>query len=258
MKAIVKIKKKKKATQILLFEAAVFLSIFSTSLAVHASKGGIVLPAGLSDSPLSFIFLLALLSLAPFFLVVTTSFLKITVVLGLLRSALGTPRVPPTMVITGLAMALTVVVMAPTASKVASVVEKGLSTDSLKTKDVIDVARKAKEPIKAFLSAHAHKDAVDVIYKIAERARPDTEIKRSDLMVVIPAFILSELKEAFLIGFVIFLPFLVLDLVVANVLLALGMHMLSPTTVSLPFKLLLFVAVDGWTMIIKGLLEGYL
>jgi len=212
---------------------------------------------GLLDSPLTMVAALAALSLAPFLLVVTTSFLKIAVVLSLLRNALGTPRVPPTMVITGLAVALTVVAMAPTAQRVAAAAEQGMAGKPAGVEALLGAGERAKEPIREFLLAHADADALDALHDLAQRARPDEAVGRQDLVVVVPAFILSELKEAFLIGFVIFLPFLVLDLLVANVLLALGMHMLSPTTVSLPFKLLLFVAVDGWTLIIRGLLEGY-
>ena len=214
--------------------------------------------AGLLDSPLTMVAALAALSLAPFLLVVTTSFLKIAVVLSLLRNALGTPRVPPTMVITGLAVALTVVAMAPTAGKVAGAVEQGLAGRPATVEAVLDAGRAAREPVREFLLHHAHADALDALHGMAVRSRPDEQVQRRDLIVAVPAFILSELKEAFLIGFILFIPFLVLELVVANVLLALGMHMLAPTTVSLPFKLLLFVAVDGWTLIIQGLLEGYI
>jgi len=124
----------------------------------------------------------------------------------------------------------------------------------------LKAADKAKEPVRRFLERHSHEKDRAMLLDLAKRMRPPkdaAEITNRDFLVLVPAFVLSELKEAFQIGFILFVPFLVLDMVVSNILLALGMHMLSPTTVALPFKLLLFVLVDGWYLITRGLVLGY-
>jgi type III secretion protein R len=207
---------------------------------------------------------LLLLSLLPFFLVMLTSFVKIAVVLSILRSALGTPQIPPTIVITGLALILTVHIMSPVGKKVYDriqpIVKERIKADFLSSKTldkVFETILKAKEPIREFLLKHATEKNRALFLDIAQSSRKE-KIKDNDFLVVVPAFVISELSSAFLIGFVLFVPFLIIDMVVSNILLALGMHMLSPTTISLPFKLLLFVLVDGWHLITKGLMTSYL
>jgi type III secretion protein R len=225
--------------------------------------------AGGGDQPLSVLLLLAALSLLPFVLVMITSFVKIVVVLSILRSALGTPQVPPTVVITGLALILTAYVMAPTGAKVYQAVkpvleedagrEGFLSAESAET--LYRAARRARGPIREFLVAQSRAEDRAMFHDLARRLRPPSQraaVSDKDLIVVVPAFVISQLAAAFQIGFLLFIPFLIIDMVVANILLALGMHMLSPTTVSLPFKLLLFVLVDGWYLLTQGLVMSYI
>ncbi|MFH1132694.1 MAG: type III secretion system export apparatus subunit SctR [Pseudomonadota bacterium] len=218
-----------------------------------------------SSNPLSIVFLLAILTLVPFVLVMITSFAKIVIVLMFLRTALGTPQVPPGIVITGLALILTAYVMAPTGTKVYEAAksvkgaEHGFASASM---DVIfQAADKAKEPVRDFLMKHSRPQERTMFLNMARRMQPketSSKLGESDLIVVVPAFVVGQLALAFRIGFLIFVPFLIIDLVVANILLALGMHMLSPTIISLPFKLLLFVLVNGWQLLTQGLVLSYL
>jgi type III secretion protein R len=224
--------------------------------------------APLTSRPLVVLFAMAALSLVPFALLMTTCFVRVAVVLSILRSAIGAPQVPPTQVLTGLALILTLFVMAPTGERMYRAVEpvlaNGAGADLLSDASagaLAAAADRAKEPLRAFLIKHADRRDRALFLDLALRMRTPAEragIGDQDLQVVVPAFVASELRRAFEIGFLIFVPFLVVDLVVANLLLALGMHMLSPTTVSLPFKLLLFVLADGWHLVIRGLVESYL
>jgi type III secretion protein R len=220
-----------------------------------------------ASRPLVLMLALAILSLVPFFLLMVTSFVKISVVLSIIRSALGTQQIPPTQVITGLAVILTIYIMAPVGQEMyrASEVDifaKGKSLLSSETVgQLLDAANRSKEPLRAFLVKKVKSKDRQLFFGLARRMRKGEDresVGEKDFMVVIPAFVVSELKEAFQIGFLLFVPFIVIDMVVANILLALGMHMLSPSTISLPFKLLLFVLVDGWYLIAKGLVIGYL
>ncbi len=221
----------------------------------------------MTDQPVVMIVLLAALSLLPFLLVMLTSFVKIAVVLAIVRNALGAGNIPPTLVVTGLAMVLTIFVMAPVGGKVYDNIEpvlddaKGESLTSSETAQALFKAgREAREPVREFLAKHAHRRDRAMFTDLAKRMRAPEDrasVSNTDLLVLAPAFVTSELKEAFAIGFLLFIPFLIIDMVVANVLLSLGMHMMSPTTVSLPFKLLLFVMVDGWQLLTQGLVLGY-
>jgi type III secretion protein R len=220
-----------------------------------------------ASRPLILILALAALSLVPFMLMMVTSFVKISVVLSIVRSALGTQQIPPTQVITGLAIILTVYIMAPIGQEMykAAAVDiwaKGPSLMSSETVgSLMEAANRSKEPLRDFLVKKVKVKDRALFFHLAKKMRKEEDRKDigdKDFMVIIPAFVVSELKEAFQIGFLLFVPFIVIDMVVANILLALGMHMLSPTTISMPFKLLLFVLVDGWYLIAKGLVIGYL
>jgi type III secretion protein R len=223
------------------------------------------LPGQPVSSPLGWVAILAGLALLPFFLIMVTSFVKIAVVLSLLRQAIGIQQVPPNQVITGLAIVLSAYIMAPVGIDMYTEVEPALvelenGTFESSLENYTSLGEKTFEPLKGFLIRHA--DEVDraLLWELAVEMRPPDQrenVQTDDLLVVIPAFVLTELKEAFTIGFLLFIPFIIVDLVIANILLSLGMHMLSPTTVSLPFKLLLFVLVDGWYLLIKGLILGY-
>lgn len=211
-------------------------------------------------SPASALVTVIVLALAPFVAVMVTSFTKIIVVLSLLRSALGLQQAPPNVVLNGLAIVLSLYVMFPTAHKMAERVGPmdGLANS---TQGLLGALDKAKEPLRDFLVAHSQPRERAFFLRTAQKSLdPDkaAQLSDRDFIVVLPAFTVGELESAFQIGFLIFLPFLVIDLVVSNILMAMGMQMLTPTTVSLPFKLLLFVLVDGWVKLSHGLVTSYL
>jgi type III secretion protein R len=212
-----------------------------------------------ASRPVSMMALLALMSLLPFAAVMLTSFSKIAVVLSLVRSAMGTQQAPPTIVLTGLAAVLSGHIMAPVMERMWSegqvVLEQTASGAQMLT-----AVGQVTRPLRDFLIRHGGAEERAWFVEMARELRGPNEadqVTDEDLWVIIPAFVITELKEAFQIGFLVFLPFLVLDMVVANVLLALGMQTLSPSQVSLPFKILLFVAVDGWVLLARGLILGY-
>jgi type III secretion protein R len=219
-----------------------------------------------ASRPLVLLVALAAMALIPFVLLMVTSFVKIAVVLSIVRSALGTQQIPPTQVITGLAIILTVYIMSPVALQMyratgGVVDEQGELFSEKSVPLLMEAASRAKEPLRSWLEKHATEKDRTLFYKLAVRMRegPDKDqVTEHDFLIIVPSFVISELKQAFQVGFILFVPFIVIDMVVANILLALGMHMLSPTTISMPFKLLLFVLVDGWYLIAKGLVVGYL
>ena len=181
-----------------------------------------------------------------------------TVVLSVTRSALGAPQIPPSTAITGLALLLTLIVMSPVTEEC---VKRARAVPAGGLDRTLEAVSAAGEPLRGFLGRFARRDDRQTFLDLARRARPPAaraDVKDDDFAVLAPAFVVSELRRAFTIGFLVFLPFLVVDLVVGNVLLALGLTQLSPTSVALPFKLLLFVAVDGWKLIARGLVVGYL
>jgi type III secretion protein R len=211
-------------------------------------------------TPASALVTVIVLALAPFVAVMVTSFTKIVVVLSLLRSALGLQQAPPNVVLNGIALVLSVYVMLPTGQRMADRVgpleQLGGTTQAL-----LAAVDRAKEPLREFLLAHSEPRERQFFLRTAQKAlEPEraAQLAERDFVVVLPSFVVSELTAAFKIGFLIFLPFVVIDLVVSNILMALGMQMLTPTTVSLPFKLLLFVLVDGWVKLSHGLVLTYL
>jgi type III secretion protein R len=289
-------------------------------------------------NPIVMVIILGSLALAPFVLVMLTSFVKMSVVLSILRNALGTQNVPPNQVITGLAFVMTFFVMTPVVKQMykdaGSISGSKDMISEASVKSVFDAIGRGKEPLRRFLIKHAHNEDRLLFVELARRLdessqashpRPSTTAttsssstpavapidstssmvtptapatgmntatasgnatvqlpsaqtphvvaplpespgsflkedslpSKNDFQVVIPAFVTSQLKEAFQIGFLIFLPFIIIDMVIANILLAMGMSMLSPSVVSLPFKLLLFVLVDGWFLIVRGLVLSY-
>lgn len=211
---------------------------------------------GLTDKPstsVAVIIALTLLSLLPAILLTCTSFTKILVVLGLTRNALGLQQTPPNQVLAGLALFLSLFIMGPVLSDInkdgIQPYLNGDKTTSVAYQDGI-------APLREFMLDHTGDDELTLLTEVAKRELPKdrTEVSMATL---VPAFILSELKQAFIIGFIIFIPFLVIDIVVSGALMALGMMMMPPVMVSLPFKLLLFVLVDGWGLIITSLVSSY-
>lgn len=211
---------------------------------------------GLTDKPSTSVAVLVgltLLSLAPAILLTCTSFTKILVVLGLTRNALGLQQIPPNQVLTGLALFLSLFVMAPVLSQINDAGLQPYLDGQLSASAAYD---SGIEPLRAFMLANTDDDEIKLLSDVARR---DLPAERADvpLTTLVPAFVLTELKEAFIIGFIIFIPFLVIDIVVSGALMALGMMMMPPVMVSLPFKLLLFVLVNGWGLIITSVVGSY-
>ena len=212
--------------------------------------------------PLALVVALALVSLLPFVFMGVTSFVKISTVLQIVRGAIGAQNVPSNTVIMALAGALTLLAMAPVGetifARVAPLVTAKPALDTLTLlEDGVDAFR---EPMRDFLRKNSDERERARFLAVARNARPEADrlkVTVDDLTVLVPSFVVTELTEAFAIGFLLYLPFLVIDLVIANILLALGMQMLSPTQVSLPFKLLLFVSIHGWGLLAQALVSGY-
>jgi type III secretion protein R len=220
-----------------------------------------------SLSPALILVTVVSLALAPFVAVMVTSFTKLVVVLSLLRNALGLQQVPPNVVINGLAIILSIHIMYPVMLDSYNAVDQRAASEPMRKFDVrrlLDLAQSGREPLRGFLVKHSSATERAFFLRTVKRLIPpdksasgNAEIGTEDFVVVVPAFTVTELTAAFQIGFLIFLPFLVIDLIVANILLALGMMMLSPTTVSLPFNLMLFVFLDGWSKLVHGLVVTY-
>ncbi len=209
--------------------------------------------AGLTERVVQLIGLLTVLSLAPSIVIMTTSFVRIVVVLSLLRTALGLQQSPPNAVIISLSLFLTAIVMGPTLQKSYDEGVKPLLDQQVELPQAFEAAG---GPVKTFMLAQVDREDLALFVKLSKIERPKT-IEDIPLQVVTPAFMISELKRAFEIGFLLFVPFLVIDLVVASVLMSMGMMMLPPVVVSLPFKLIFFVLVDGWRLVAGSLVESF-
>lgn len=233
------------------------------TLGFFAPPADIVKVDDVLGKPIALVVALALVSLVPFVFMGVTAFVKISTVLSIVRSAIGVQSVPSNTVIMALATALTLIAMAPVGQRILDrampLVQNRTAKEDTTTliEKGIDAVR---EPMREFLKSNASERERTRFLTVAKNARTEAErakVGADDLTVLVPAFVVTELTEAFAIGFLVYLPFLVIDLVVANVLLALGMQMLNPTQVSLPFKLLLFVAIDGWGLLAQALVSGY-
>ncbi len=211
----------------------------------------------------------------PLVLILVTSFLKISVVLSFLRNALGSPQIPPTSAIVAISVILSAFVMAPVALDTGRAVDPFFaqgtpdgqavpwtqwSSQDLSPEQSVELGLAAAKPLQAWLTRHSGSKERGLFVRLGQKMlKPEDQqwTSAESLLVVVPAFVLTELKEAFLIGFVLFIPFLVLDLVIASILLSLNLQTLNPTQISLPCKLLLFVLMDGWTLLTQGLVLGY-
>jgi len=191
-------------------------------------------------------------SLLPLVFCCMTSFLRFTIVFSMLKTALGTQQVPPSIVIIGLSMILTFYTMG---NVFQNMYEMG-SVPYQENQNMVLAINEGSKPLKEFMLKQTRESDLQFFVQMSQKEQPKTPDELS-IWQVAPAYILSELKTSFEIGFIVFVPFIVLDLVVANILLALGMFMLSPTIISLPFKLLIFIAVDGWALIVQGLVQSY-
>jgi type III secretion protein R len=220
------------------------------------------MPTTSIPDPLLLVALVAAVAILPFFALLVTSYTKIVVVLGLLRQALGVQQVPPNMVINGIALILSAYVMAPLGTQAMQSIKSKLqgSVEQRKFEDIDTILQSVSAPLRGFLYKHTDERNRKFFTQSAGKLWPAEQaalLRDDDMLVLIPGFTVSELTEAFTIGFVIYLAFVVVDLIVANILLALGMSMVSPTVISVPFKLLLFVVLDGWERLAQGLVLTY-
>jgi len=227
--------------------------IFPVTAAAQALSVNLGTGAGLTERVVQLVGLLTVLSLAPSIVIMTTSFVRIVVVLSLLRTALGLQQSPPNAVIISLALFLTAIVMGPTFERSYDEGIKPLLEQQIELPEAFDAAG---GPVKVFMLQQVDQEDLNLFVRLSKIERPAT---RADipLRVVTPAFMISELKKSFEIGFLLFIPFLVIDLVVASVLMSMGMMMLPPVVVSLPFKLIFFVLVDGWRLVAGSLVESF-
>lgn len=218
-------------------------------------------PIGVDASqPLEIIILLTLIALAPSMLIMMTCFTRIVIVLGFLRTAMQTQSTPPNMVITGMALFLTFFIMAPVFSEINEVAYQPYVSEELTTEEALDAA---SVPLKKFMLKQTSQDDLQFFLDLSKTEEPEggytDEYLQNDLSltVIVPSFMISELKRAFQMGFLIFLPFLVIDLVVGSTLMSMGMMMLPPAMISMPFKILVFVLADGWNLLIGSVVASY-
>lgn len=234
------------------------MGIFSVTVASADPIPNIDIQIGNSDgepstSSLSILLLITVLSIAPAIVVLMTSFTRIVIVLGFVRSALGTQQMPPNQVMVGLALFLTLFIMSPTLSTINEVALQPYLKGEISQTAALE---EASVPIKKFMYSHTRNKDLQLFMSYTKTAKP-ASYEDIPISVMVPAFAISELKTAFQMGFMIFIPFLIIDIVVASVLMAMGMMMLPPVMISLPFKILLFILVDGWYLVIQSLLTSF-
>lgn len=218
-----------------------------------------------SSSPVYLLVLLAFLTLAPIFLMMVTSFVKTSIVFSILRSAIGAQQIPPNIVLMGFSLVLTLYIMHPVGVEMQSRIKEEMGAINIKKLDswtvLYKVTNTALPVLKNFLQKNSSIDVKRMFIKLSSEMRKKenlNEIDENALIILVPSFVVSELQEAFEIGVLVYLPFLIIDILVSSILISMGMHMLSPVTVSLPFKLLLFVLADGWQLISRGIILGYM
>jgi flagellar biosynthetic protein FliP len=226
----------------------------SVNIQIGPTNGvdGATSPTGAS-STISIILMLTVLSIAPAILVLMTSFTRIVIVLSFVRTSLGTQQMPPNQVLIGLALFMTLFVMSPTLSDINKQALQPYLKNEIKQSQAL---ANAALPIKRFMGAQVQEKDLKLFLDYSKAERP-TGIDDTPLTALIPAFAIGELKRAFVMGFMIFIPFLVIDMVISSTLMAMGMMMLPPVMISLPFKILLFILVDGWYLVVKSLLLSF-
>jgi flagellar biosynthetic protein FliP len=205
------------------------------------------------DAALKIVVMMTVLSLAPAFLILLTSFTRIVIVLGFLRQAIGANQAPANQIIVGLALFLTLVVMQPTFTVMNDTAIQPFLNEEISQEEAF---AKAQVPLKEFMLGQVREKDIALFLDLTNTEAPNdpTELP---MLVVVPSFVISELKTAFQMGFILFIPFLIIDMVVASVLMSMGMMMLPPVLISLPFKILLFVLVDGWFLVVKSLVQAF-
>ncbi|MBX2847818.1 MAG: type III secretion system export apparatus subunit SctR [Acidiferrobacterales bacterium] len=210
--------------------------------------------------PVSTIVIFSSMALVPLLLMITTCFLKVSIVLVIVRNALGVQQVPPTMAIYGIALAMTAYIMAPVFYEISDIMD-GVDVRSAQTSQLVTYIEQGAEPLKAFMKRHVSPNVMTTFIDTTAELWPAEmrdEATHDNFLILIPSFVISEIQTGFKIGFLIYLPFIVIDLLVSNMLLALGMQMVSPMTVSMPLKILLFVVANGWQQLLHSLVLGYL
>jgi flagellar biosynthetic protein FliP len=221
-------------------------SMLTLSVAGGKGEGGL-------DAAVRIVLMLTVISLAPALLVTLTSFTRIVIVLGFLRQAMGTNQAPANQVIIGLALFLTLVIMAPVLTEVNENALQPLLAGEISDAEAL---KAAEGPLKTFMLGQTREKDIALFLELTRQEVPETPEELS-MLVVVPSFVISELKTAFQMGFVLFIPFLIIDMVVASVLMSMGMMMLPPVLISLPFKILLFVLVDGWWLVVRSLVAAF-
>ncbi|MGB4387653.1 MAG: flagellar type III secretion system pore protein FliP [Caldicoprobacterales bacterium] len=239
--------------------AFILVMLVLTGIQTGQAAPYIDIEIGQSEEPESFVdsinilILLTLLTLVPSFMVMVTSFTRIIVVLSFLRNALATQQTPPNQVLIGLAIFITIFIMAPVYGQVMDQAVDPYMAGELTQEEAMEIG---SQPIKEFMLKQTREKDLALFVSMSPDDLPEDRMDVK-LTALIPAFIISELKTAFIIGFLLYIPFIVIDLVVASILMSMGMFMLPPATISLPFKLLLFILVDGWHLLVKSLVEGF-
>lgn len=246
-----------------LLKIAFYLAIFAGCAAlaqVQTPPSGPLVSVNLGNSgpdamsnSIQIFLLLTILSLAPSILIMVTSFTRIAIVFHFLRQALGTQNVPSNTILTGLALIMTFYIMGPTFREIKTEAYEPMRRGELTLEQTLE---RASDPLKVFMLKHTREKDLALFVELSKLPKPNTRLE-VPLEILVPAFIISELKTAFEIGFLIFLPFLIVDLVVASILLAMGMMMLPPVMISMPFKILLFVMVDGWHLLVTSLVLSF-
>jgi len=247
-----------------LYYSLAIISVTTCIVGLYSTAHGVGLPTitfGVEEadtpqkvsSALQVLFILTILSVAPAILLMTTCFTRIVIVLGFVRQAMGTQNMPPTQVILGLALFLSFFVMSPTLNAINEDALQPYIREEIQQPEALE---KAIKPMREFMFSQVREEALSLLTGITLDTLPEN---RDDIptMTLIPAFMLSELKRAFQMGFMIYIPFLVIDMIVASVLMSMGMMMLPPVIISMPFKLLLFVLVDGWNLVVGSLLKSF-
>jgi flagellar biosynthetic protein FliP len=239
----------KRAAMLLgLFGAALATGAYAQDISINFGQG-----LGLNERALQLVALLTVLSLAPSILIMVTSFTRIVVVLSLLRTAIGTQTAPPNTVMTGLALFLTAFIMAPTFQTAYEQGVRPFIAGEIREQEAFE---RTAAPFRTFMLKHVRPADLELFMDLSRQPRPATP-EATPLQVLVPAFMISELRRAFEIGFLLFIPFLIIDLVVSSILISMGMMMVPPVTVALPFKLIFFVLVDGWRLVAGSLVQSF-
>ncbi|AFA49267.1 flagellar type III secretion system pore protein FliP [Acetobacterium woodii] len=247
------------AQKVLVVMPVIAILFFLTATKAHGAELSVEgLLAGESSDTVKIIVLMTLITIVPTLLLMMTCFGRIIIVLSFLRNALGTQQTPPNQILVGLALAITFFVMSPVLTEINNVALQPYNAGTINTQQFLD---RATAPIEKWMLKQTTNTDVDLFKNLSIQAgQTDVENlapEQLPLTIVIPAFIISELKRAFLIGFLIFIPFLIIDMIVSSVLMSMGMMMLPPVMISLPFKIMLFVVVDGWGLLVKTLIMTY-